>query len=177
MIERLETQRLVLRRPNAGDWPAAREFFLSPRSAGIGGPVSVGAAWRALAAEIGHWEMRGYGMWAVTRREEGHDDDRAIGLVGPWFPADWPETEVGWMIWAPDVEGKGYAFEAAQAAIAHAWAVLGWETIVSYIDPDNARSIALAERLGAAHDPQAEVPRPDKPCLVYRHPRPASEAT
>ncbi|MGZ9808855.1 GNAT family N-acetyltransferase [Pseudoroseicyclus sp. H15] len=166
--ERLDTPRLVLRRPGGQDWPAARDFFMSPRSAGVGGPVSLGAAWRALASEIGHWDMRGFGMWAVTRR----GSDEAIGLIGPWYPVDWPETEVGWMIWDEAAEGQGYAHEAAQAAIAHAWAVLGWETIVSYVDPDNTRSIALAERLGARHDPSATVPRPDKPCLVFRHPRP-----
>ncbi|NDU99660.1 GNAT family N-acetyltransferase [Pseudoroseicyclus tamaricis] len=168
MTELLDTPRLVLRRPNAADWPAARDFFMSDRSRGIGGPVSLGAAWRALAAEIGHWDMRGYGMWTVTLR----DSDAPIGMVGPWYPEDWPETEVGWMIWSAEAEGKGYAYEAAQAAIAHAWAVLGWETIVSYIDPQNHRSIALAERLGALQDMAAQVPRPETPCLVYRHPRP-----
>jgi RimJ/RimL family protein N-acetyltransferase len=52
---------------------------------------------------------------------------------------------------------------------AHAFRDLGWTTAVSYIDPDNARSIALAERLGAVRDRGARQPVFDKPCLVYRH--------
>ncbi len=168
MMDVLHTNRLVLRRPAARDWDAARAFFTSDRSKGIGGPYELGRAWVVFAAEIGHWEIFGYGMWAVTLR----DEDVAIGLVGPWTPANWPETEIGWTIWAPDLEGTGIATEAARAAIDHAWQVLGWDTIVSYIAPDNARSIRLAEKLGAVHDPDAPQPKPDTPCLVYRHPRP-----
>ncbi|WP_420858497.1 GNAT family N-acetyltransferase [Marivivens marinus] len=168
-MERLDTANLVLRRPVGGDWPAARAFFMSDRAKGIGGPLSEGQAWRALAAEIGHWDIRGYGMWVVTQRGS---EDQALGMIGPWYPADWPETEIGWMIWDESIEGTGIATEAARAAILHAWTALGWDTIVSYIAPDNARSIRLAEKLGAAHDPDAPQPKPDVPCLVYRHPKP-----
>lgn len=168
MTERLDTRRLVLRRPNGSDWAAARRFLTSDRAAGIGGPLDDGRAWRAFAAEIGHWDIRGYGMWAVTLR----GDDTAVGMIGPWFPVDWPETEIGWMIWDPGIEGTGIATEAARAAIDHAWRVLGWTAMVSYIGPDNDRSIRLAAKLGARHDPAATPPAIGKPCLVYRHSRP-----
>ena len=49
---------------------------------------------------------------------------------------------------------------------------LGWTTCVSYIDPANRRSIALAERLGAQEDTTA--PKPDAYCRVYRHPGPVA---
>jgi RimJ/RimL family protein N-acetyltransferase len=169
MTECLNTTRLILRRPAARDWPQARDFFMSDRAAMVGGPLTPGAAWRAFASEVGHWDICGYGMWTVTRR----GNDTAIGMVGPWTPADWPETEIGWMIWAPDLEGTGLATEAARAAVAHAWDVLGWQTVVSYIAPANTRSIRLAERLGAVLDPAAPQPKPATPCLVYRHPEPA----
>lgn len=167
-IPTLETGRLVLRRPAPRDWEPFRAFMMSDRAAGIGGPLDLGKAWRAFAAELGHWEILGFGMWVVTIR----GDDTGVGMVGPWFPPDWPETEVGWMIWDESLEGTGIACEAARAAIAHAWHQLEWKTVVSYVAPDNARSRALAERLGARIDPQAPQPRPDKPCLVYRHPAP-----
>ncbi len=167
-IDRLDTARLVLRRPNGSDWPAARDFLTSTRAAGVGGPLTEAQAWRSFAAEIGHWDIRGYGMWAVTIR----GDDRAVGLIGPWYPVDWPETEIGWMIWNDAVEGTGIASEAARAAIQHAYGALGWDTIVHYIAPDNDRSIRLAEKLGATHDVDARVPNPNKPCLVYRQPKP-----
>ena len=51
-------------------------------------------AWRSVAMIFGHWATRGYGLWAVTER--GCDD--IIGLVGPFYPKGWPETEIGWEI-------------------------------------------------------------------------------
>lgn len=168
MTDRLETQRLILRRPTGEDWPQAQSFFTSPRAAGVGGPFDLGDAWRKLAMEIGHWDIFGYGMWTVTRK----GDDTALGMIGPWTPPDWPETEIGWMIWDPATEGTGIAAEAARAAVDDAYARLGWHSAVSYIAPGNARSIALAERLGARLDPDApQIPGKD-PHLVYRHPKP-----
>jgi len=167
MIERLETQRLVLRRPRARDWPAFLGYAMSSRAQYTGGLQWNGHAWRTFAAEIGHWEIRGYGMFIVTER----GDDAAIGLAGPWYPVGWPEREIGWMMFDAAHEGRGYAGEAAGAALAHAFGPLGWDTAVSYIHPENARSRALAERLGAAIDPEAIGPG-QGPALVYRHPRP-----
>jgi len=165
----LQTERLILRRPEPGDWGAFRAFMLSDRSSLLGSTQDVGKAWRAFAAELGHWEIRGYGMWAVTLR----GDNDAVGLVGPWTPDDWPETEIGWMLFGETTQGTGVAFEAAKAAIAHAFDALNWATAVSYIAPENTRSVKLAEKLGAKLDIHAKVPNPDEPCLVYRHPDPA----
>jgi len=162
---RLVTERLVLRPPAPRDWPAYRDFALSGGMHHISPGITAGRAWRDFAAELGHWQMRGFGLWAVTRRGE----DRAIGMIGPFYPVDWPEPEIGWMIFA-DAEGQGYAFEAAVAARADAFARLGWTTAVSYIAQANARSIRLAERLGAWGDDTAPRPSPD--VLVYRHPAP-----
>jgi len=68
-------------------------------------------------------------------------------------------------------EGHGYAFEAAEQMRDFAFGKIGLKTAVSYIDRDNARSIRLAERLGANLDSKAKTPDND-PCLVYRHPNP-----
>ena len=138
----------------------------------IGGPKTEGEAWRTLAAEIGHWSMTGFGMWAVTRT----GDDTALGLIGPWCPVDWPENEIGWMIWAEGLEGTGVATEAATAAIGHAYGTLGWETVVHYIAPENTRSIRLAERLGAVLDQSATGPAAYPGTLIYRSPRPEALA-
>ena len=162
----LSTERLTLRMPGPQDFDAQAAFLASDRSGFVGGPMAAGAAWRALAQMIGHWTLRGFGMWAVTLKGE----DRAVGLVGHYFPIDWPEREVGWHIWEPAVEGKGYAYEAAVAARNHAFDSLGRSTAVSYINPANQRSIALAERMGAVRDELAPVPAID-PVLVYRHAR------
>lgn len=161
----LTTERLILRRPEARDAAAVTDFFMSERSAMTGGHLPRGEAWRKTALNFGHWDIRGYGLWAVTAK----GCDTILGLVGPNYPEGWPETEIGWIM-LDGSEGKGYAFEAAQAAILDARQRLGWTTIVHYIRAENARSIALAERLGATVDPDAALPRCDIPAFVYRQP-------
>ncbi len=169
MIPVLTTERLILRGPEAGDFPAFRDYFLSDRAIYTGGPYAEPRqAWMLFAAELGHWMLHGFGMWTVTLK-----DGTPIGLVGCWYPDGWPEKELGWLIWDGH-EGQGYAAEAARAARAQAYTGFGWSTAVSYIHPDNARSIALAERLGCHLDTNAVEPKPDT--LVYRHPAPSEIA-
>lgn len=164
----LETERLILRAPLPQDEAAFTTFFASQRSQFVGGPRKPREIWNAFASEIGHWVMNGYGMFSVTLK----GSDETLGIVGHWCPVDWPETEIGWVLFSAEHEGQGIAREAAQACIDHAWDVLNWDTIVSYIDHGNDPSVALAKRLGAVLDPDAPQPKPDKPCYVYRHPRP-----
>ena len=171
MTMTLETDRLILRRPLAKDVDAYAAFFASERSQYVGGPKNHDDAWEIFCFEIGHWAVRGCGNFVITRK--GSDD--AIGLAGhlhqPWDP----EKEVDWMLFDAKDEGQGLAFEAAKACVDHAWTVLKWDTVVSYIDPRNAPSIKLAKRLGAVHDPEAKFPNPLKTWgLVYRHPKPGA---
>ncbi len=169
----LRTERLILRAPGPQDWPAWRAMMQSDRAQFIRpDDLDEGRIWRAFGHAIGHWVLRGFGNFVFTL----HDSDAALGSAGPWFPAGWPEREIGWSVWAAAAEGKGYAAEAAGAARDHAFNTLGWDTAVSYVHPDNARSIALAERLGAVRDPHADSPG-DAPCLVFRHPRPGGTVT
>lgn len=165
----LETERMVLRPPQAEDFEFLRPFATSDRARFVGGGADKdeGHAWRILAILAGHWNLRGYGVFAMVERESG----ATLGSIGPWFPAGWPEQELSWTVWSTDAEGKGFAFEAVSRVRTHVFDDLGWPTAVSYIDPENARSIALAERLGAVLD--ADAPRPDEADLVYRHRRAA----
>ncbi|MEM9782366.1 MAG: GNAT family N-acetyltransferase [Pseudomonadota bacterium] len=167
----LVTERLVLRTPKSADWHAFATFFASERARFVGGPADAAQGWRALGHIIGHWVLRGFGSFIVTPKGE----DRAIGASGPWQPINWPEQEIAWTIWDPAVEGRGIAREAAIATRAYAYRVLGWTSAVSYVDPENHRSAALAERLGCTVDPDGQTPF-DEPCLVYRHPSPAELA-
>lgn len=161
----LNTARLTLRAPKSSDWPHWRNFAASDRASFVGGPIDEAKAWRAFGHVIGMWVLRGYGSFVFEETATG----QPLGMCGPWHPADWPEAELGWTVWSAAAEGKGYAYEAATAARAHAFADLGWQTAVSYIDPDNASSIALALHLGAIMDPAAPPPPFDKPVLVFRH--------
>ena len=161
----LTTERLVLRAQRLKDFEPFAAIFASPRSVHMGGPLTRRDAWLSFAADSGTWELLGLGCWTVERRS-----DRAIvGQIGVNKPDFFPEVELGWMLY-PDFTGQGYAAEAAISARDWAFGPRGLETLVSYVDPANAASIALAERLGARLDPQA--PRPDAGTLVYRHPGP-----
>ncbi|KZY32159.1 GNAT family acetyltransferase [Roseovarius sp. HI0049] len=161
----LETRRLSLRGPEPQDYPDFKATFASYRSRFMGGPLNPYESWMLYAAEIGHWNIRGYGMWMI------HDKatDRTLGMAGGWFPAKWPERELAWIIW-PEEAGKGYALEATHRVRKYLYADLGWDGAVSYIDPKNLDSIRLAERLGAVRDPDAATI--DGNDTVYRHPSP-----
>ena len=161
----IKTERLILRQPSAQDVEQMIAFYVSERAGMAGGNVTYPEAVTRAYAMLGHWQHRGYGLFAITLN--GKDD--AIGLAGPYYPAGRPETEVGWVLF-DGVEGKGYATEAAKATIDFAKRELGWNEIVHYIDKENIRSIKVAERLGAVLDPVARQPKPDQPCLVYRQP-------
>jgi RimJ/RimL family protein N-acetyltransferase len=168
MIPTLTTDRLILRAPAETDLDAEAEFYASDRAIHVGGPLLREQVWRALASFIGHWHFRGYGFWGIEDRASG----QYLGRAGLWNPEGWPEPEIGWALMA-GAEGRGIAFEAAQAARNHAYRTLGWETAISLIDPDNARSIKLAERLGAVFERDFEHLRFGK-TLIYRHPSPGA---
>lgn len=161
----LETERLVLRGPQPEDYPDFKATFTSFRARYMGGPLNPYESWMLYAAEIGHWEIRGFGMWMIHDK----DTDATLGMAGGWQPAMWPEREIAWIIW-PEVAGKGYALEAVDAARRHFYAN-GWDSAVSYLDPYNLDSVRLAERLGCAKDKTSKSIGDDD--AVYRHPAPA----
>ena len=101
---RLETERLVLRPHRVEDFERLAELFASPRSKYMDGPLSRGTVWRGFAADVGHWALLGFGAWAIELRATG----AYIGQVGLNFPADFPERELGWLLWE-EFEGKAAA--------------------------------------------------------------------
>lgn len=161
----LTTARLRLVAPEAAHIPAYTGFVTSPRAAALGWQVMPHEAWRHFAAILGHGILRGFGPFIALSR----DDARPIGIFGPWWPEGQAEREIKWTIFDAADEGQGYAFEAASAVLGHAFGTLGWTTAVSYISPDNARSAALALRLGAAQDGTWTTPRGTL-VRVFRHP-------
>lgn len=167
----LQTDRLILRPLGPQDADAVVSFYMDERSSMVGGVLDEWNAGKMFYFLLGHWAHRGYGLWAVTAK----GDDTVIGMVGPFFPLARPEAEIGWVMLTAEAEGKGYAAEAAQAAIDDAWTRLGWTEMVHYISPENTRSIALAEKLGAVPDKNAVQPNADNPCLVYRQAAPDAE--
>ena len=140
----LETERLVMRGFTPADFEPYAAASADPEvQRFLGGPVGRGRAWRSLAMHIGHWELRGYGQWALERR----DDGRTIGRAGLWNPEGWFGVEVGWRL-DRGAWGHGYATEAGAATLEWAWATLDVDRVVSVIDPRNEASVRVAERLG-----------------------------
>lgn len=163
----LETERLVLRLPTMDDYAASAAFLATDRTRYMGGVRTPREAWRSFAAMAGHWALRGYGFFTVCRKGEA----AGCAAVGPHRPEYYPDVEIGWVIWDEALEGQGIAFEAVTAARDWARAHFGPEqSFVSFIDPANARSIRLAERLGAVPDPDHNHPFGEEPCVTYRHP-------
>ncbi|MBY8976199.1 GNAT family N-acetyltransferase [Rhodobacteraceae bacterium NNCM2] len=163
-IPTLETERLILRAPRLDDFEPYAAFYASDRSVWEDGPFDRARAWKEFATSAALWHFRGYGAFSVEDRASG----AYLGEVGLFRPAHYPETELGWMV-VPEAEGKGIAREAALCVRDWAFEAHGLSGLVNYIDPGNARSIALAERLGARLDTDAAEPAGEK-CVVYRHP-------
>ena len=171
MIRARSTERLHLERPDEPHWPSFLAFYGSERARKLGWARTPQAAREFWALLHNHWETRGFGWFVLIERASR----RPVGMCGPWAPLHLPEPELAWSLWDDGDEGRGIAFEAAHAAHACVFGDLGWTTIVSYINPSNHRSIALAERLEARLDPNAPQPE-NKDCLVYRHPAPEALA-
>lgn len=158
----LLTDRLRLRMPVLADFEHRAAFYASERSAWEDGPLSREAAWRVWASEVGQWPLMGFGPFSV----EDHAGRGYLGEVGVYQPLGYPEPELGWFV-VPEAEGQGVAAEAARAVMGWARDALGWARLVSYIDPGNARSIALALRLGGVVD--ASLPGSSPGDVVIRH--------
>jgi RimJ/RimL family protein N-acetyltransferase len=160
-----ESERLYLRPTAAGDWPVFRDYALSERAQLSMGVDTETAAWQGFAHLIGHRNIRGFAPFAISLRS---GNGRAIGMAGPYFPAGWPEPELGWQLWDGQFEGKGYASEAVVMARSWCAGAFGWKNMVSYINEGNVPSIRLAERLGCRRDETAQRRADGSP--VWRHP-------
>jgi RimJ/RimL family protein N-acetyltransferase len=148
----IETGRLLLRQWRASDVAPNTAMLSDPLSGRFitadGKPVTEPMnGWRNSAIMAGHWVLQGFGMFVVEEKSSG----KFAGRVGPFFPPNWPGFEVGWGI-ANEFRGKGYAVEAARASINWSFATFELEKILHCIDRENARSQAVARRLGATID-------------------------
>jgi len=165
-VPTLRTERLVLRAFRADDFEAYAAMMADPevtRHLGDGRTLDRGEAWRQMAMFLGHWALRGFGLWAVEERASG----AFLGRIGCFEPEGWPGFEVAYTL-RRDAWGRGYAREGAAAALRYAREVLGRTTVISVIRPGNTGSIRVATSLGAVKD--GEVEFFGAPALIYRYP-------
>ena len=149
----IETERLTLRGWREDDFACIAETYADKDHVQyFGGAKERWEAWRYFASLIGHFHLRGYTFFAVEENASGE----MIGWVGPWNPEGWPEPELGYIICKPYL-GKGYAYEAAAAALSFIYQELKWPTAISQIDVHNEPSKKLASKLGASFESHAEL--------------------
>lgn len=160
----IETERLLMREfRDSTDFESYAEFYASDLTKHYGGPLDRSAAWRAVAAMMGHWVIKGYGAWAVEEKSSGD----FCGIVGLWFPEGWPEREITWAI-VEHKQGMGFAAEAALRSRTYAYQTLGWDSVFSCISTNNVASIGLAEKLGATLDREVSSETRGR-IKIYRH--------
>lgn len=162
-IPTLRTSRLVLRPLEERDVEPLHAILQDPDVVRFIGDRQVPTradVWRAVAAWLGHWALRGYGQWAVDELASG----RLIGRIGIINPADWPGPEVGYLL-GREFWGRGYATEGAQAAMDWGFGHRGFDELISLIDPANVASIGVATKLGETV--RREIELRDHRVLVY----------
>ncbi len=148
-IPALRTSRLLLRAFRPGDIDAWASMEADPEVRRYRGnnPLTRNEVRGMMETALGQWALRGYGLFAIELAEGG----QFAGFTGILHPADWPEPELGYSL-AQQFWGCGLATEAATAAREWAFAERGFPRLASFIWPENARSIRVAEKLGAVRE-------------------------
>jgi ribosomal-protein-alanine N-acetyltransferase len=156
----LRTERLLLRRWSPEDRAAFAAVNGDPRVMEfLGGPLT-----RERSDVLADWieagfRARNYGFWAI----EAPGVASFVGIAGlgiPRFDAPFmPAVEVGWRL-DPAYWGRGYATEAAHAAIAHAFEAAGLDEVVAFTVSGNVRSRRVMERAGMVRDAAGDFEHP-----------------
>lgn len=138
----IETERLILRQVALGDLDEVIRLHEDPEVARFMGTPDRKWLEGWVEGSDGEWAELGYGRMAMLDRDSGE----FLGRTGLKRWPQFEETEVGWAL-QPEARGRGLATEAARA-------VLSWSQqfelpyVTAMIRPDNAPSLAVAERLG-----------------------------
>lgn len=152
-VPELETERLHLRAFREDDLDAYGAIVADAEVMQfMGGPRSRARAWSDMAWCLGHWRLRGYGLWAVEAKADG----ALVGRIGLINPEGWLGLEAGWLLGRAHW-GQGYATEGGRAALGFAFEELGVPEVISLIRPGNEASVRVAERLGARLRGQSQV--------------------
>jgi RimJ/RimL family protein N-acetyltransferase len=155
IVPEVHTERLVLRgfRPaDIDEWAAISADPESMRWLGDEEGLSREDAWRRMAYIVGHWDLRGFGNWALEERATGE----LVGRAGLYKPEGWPGLEVGWLV-GREHWGRGFAPEAGRAAIEWAREELGADRVISLIEDANESSARVAEKLGMSVEGRTRI--------------------
>lgn len=159
-IPQIETARLILRAPQITDLSVWTPAYLAEWAQD---GETEERAWEAFSYYTACWILHGHGLWTAVNKASG----QVVGFVLLGLEWDDDEPELGYII-AEDHRRQGYGYEACKAARDHGLALLGSGTFVSYVEPKNAASNAMAVKLGAARDAVTEAEL-DENIHVWRH--------
>lgn len=169
-IAEIETKRLRLTAFNDSHFNSYAAMLADPACThwvGDGHTLDRMNAWRSMAMLLGHWQLRGYGMWALEERATG----TFIGRVGLMCPEGWPDIDLGWML-HPDHRHHGYATEAGEAALQFAWETLRVPRVISLIREGDESSLGVVRRLGAEYIEDINFIGPTTRVFAYYPPAP-----
>ena len=151
-IPTLDTDRLRLRAFEVEDFDAMFAILSDATVMEMMGGSALGReeAWRRLLTARGMWAIMGFGYWVIERKSDG----ATIGQAGfadfrrDMEPSIEGSLEVGWLL-SSRAFGEGYATEAASACLQWAESNFPNRDIVATIDPNNAASVRVTEKVGA----------------------------
>ncbi|MEZ5956590.1 MAG: GNAT family N-acetyltransferase [Hyphomonadaceae bacterium] len=152
----IETRRLILRAPIVEDissWPLMGDD--ESVTANSGSNEDQRRSWNEMFSIAGHWSLMGWGPLCAVEKQSG----ALVGRFGPSKPFGWPCVEIGWML-LPHFQGKGYALEAAAAAMDFALLERGEARVIHTIRPANVASQRLARTLGSINRGPITLPAP-----------------
>jgi RimJ/RimL family protein N-acetyltransferase len=139
----IETERLVLHPIGPADIDEFVALHADPEVTHFVRSLDRSQAEERLELAEREWVQRRHGMFVIRERATG----RFLGRAGLKYWPQFDETEVGWMLHR-DAWGHGYATEAARACIDWGFAQLTLPYLTAMIQPENVRSVRVAERLG-----------------------------
>lgn len=146
----IETDRLILRRHTPTDLDDIQSVYGEAETMRyISGKASTRTeSWTRLLRSAGHWDLLGYGFWAIIEKSSGrYLGDAGLGRFERGLGADFDSfDEAGW-VFGPHGRGKGYALEAMIAAQNWHRDTFGPKRTVCIISPEHERSIRVAEKL------------------------------
>ena len=137
------------------------ENLMADSATYTGNAMSRAQAWNWLCMMLGHWHMRGYGIWAVEERQSGE----LLGRIGLQFLEWFDDVELVWML-KQSAWRKGFGTEGSRAAIKFGFTNLDIHCLSAVIHLGNEPSVRLAERLGMTFEKQIE--RQNIQFLEYR---------
>lgn len=173
-VPHLETARLTLDVPSLADFDDFAGYLQDPIVMRYiaAATVSREEAWTKLLRQVGLWKLLGFGFFVLRRKADG----QFVGVAGfqdlrrDLSPSIEGSLEAGWVL-RHEFHGQGYASEAMQAALAWAAATHPALDYSCIIDPDNAASLRLADRLGFREEVRTDYQ--GSPVILLRKPRAA----